>query len=157
MFEHVGEKLLQGYFKQAWQLLKPGGLMLNHGISSTIDLQHNDEANFANRYVFPDGEMVPITTTTRIMEQTGFEIRDLECIREQYTLTSLHWLRRLEAHAAEARTVTSEEVYRIWRLMLAGLAYTCEVGRNSVYQTVLVKPDEHGHANLALTRAGWYR
>jgi cyclopropane-fatty-acyl-phospholipid synthase len=157
MFEHVGEKLLQSYFKQAWQLLKPGGLMLNHGISSTVDLQHNSEANFGNRYVFPDGEMVPITTTLRIMEQTGFEIRDLECIREHYTLTSRHWLRRLEAHAAEARAVTSEEVYRIWQLMLAGLAYTCEIGRNNVYQTLLAKPDEHGHCNLALTRADWYR
>jgi cyclopropane-fatty-acyl-phospholipid synthase len=157
MFEHVGKKLLPSYFKQAWQLLKPGGVMLNHGISSTIDLQSNSGATFANRYVFPDGEMVPITTALCIAEEAGFEIRDLECIREHYTLTSRMWTRNLEAHAAEASAATSEEVYRIWRLLLSGLAYTCEIGRNTVYQALLVKPDEDGHCHLPLTRAGWYQ
>jgi cyclopropane-fatty-acyl-phospholipid synthase len=157
MFEHVGKKQLPSYFKQAWQLLKPGGVMLNHGVSSTTDLQSDTGATFANRYVFPDGEMVPITTALCIAEEVGFEIRDLECIREHYTLTSRLWLRRLEAHAAEASAATSEEIYRIWRLMLTGLAYTCEIGRNTVYQALLAKPDEDGNCHLPLTRAGWYQ
>ena len=157
MLEHVGEKQIPNYFKQAWQLLKPGGVMLNHIISSATYLQSNDDMTFARRYVAPDGEMLPISIPLRIMEQVGFEIRDLECIRGHYVLTNCLWARRLEAHAAEARAVTSEETYRIWRLMLAGWAYTCEIGRNNVYHVLLSKSDEHGRSNLPLTRADWYQ
>jgi cyclopropane-fatty-acyl-phospholipid synthase len=156
MLEHVGEKQIPNYFKQIWQLLKPGGVVLNHIISSATDLQSNDDTTFARRYVAPDGEMLPISIPLRIMEQVGFEIRDLECIREHYVLTNRLWARRLEAHAAEARAVTSEETYRIWRLMLSGWAYTCEIGRNNVYHVLLSKSGEHGRSNLPLTRADWY-
>jgi cyclopropane-fatty-acyl-phospholipid synthase len=158
MLEHVGEKMIPSFFKQTCQLLKPGGLMLNHIISSNRDLQSNSEATFANRYGAPDGEMVPISTTLGIIEQqTGFEIRDVECVREHYTLTGRLWAQRLEAHAAEARAATSEEIYRIWRLLLSGLAYTCEVGRNTAYHVLLAKPDVQGNSHLPLTRADWYQ
>jgi cyclopropane-fatty-acyl-phospholipid synthase len=101
--------------------------------------------------------MVPITTVLCVAEEAGFEIRDLECLREHYTLTSRQWTRNLEAHAAEAIAATSEEVYRTWRVLLSGLAYTCEIGRNTVYQALLVKPNTDGRSHLPLTRTGWYQ
>lgn len=33
MFEHVGESKLPRYFEHAWELLRPGGVFLNHGIA----------------------------------------------------------------------------------------------------------------------------
>jgi cyclopropane-fatty-acyl-phospholipid synthase len=155
MFEHVGEKLLPTYFKQAWQLLCPGGVFLNHGIASESALQAQQGTSFISTYVFPDGELVPISSTLRAAETSGFEVRDVESLREHYTLTLRHWLRRLEAHAEEAHKLTDEVTYRIWRLYIAGSAYSFQIGRNNIYQTLLAKPDR-GESGLPLTREDWY-
>ena len=88
MFEHVGEALLPTYFQQAWHLLRPGGVFLNHGIASntTLPLQHGP--TFSSKYVFPDGELVPISSTLQAAEKCGFEVRDVESLREHYALPS---------------------------------------------------------------------
>ncbi len=155
MFEHVGEKLLPIYFRRALQLLRPGGVFLNHGIASETALQMQQRESFVSTYVFPDGELVPISSTLRAAERSGFEVRDVESLREHYVLTLRHWLQRLEAHADEARKLTSDITYRIWRLYIAGSAYSFQVGRNNIYQALLAK-SEQGESRLPLTRADWY-
>jgi cyclopropane-fatty-acyl-phospholipid synthase len=154
MFEHVGEKLLPEYFRRAWQILTPGGVFLNHGIAR--NLQHPQRGpSFSSEYVFPDGELVAVSTALRAAEETGWEVRDLESLREHYALTLRHWVQRLEQHAAEARQLTDEVTYRIWRLYMAGGAYRFHSGWLNLYQALLVKP-ERGQARLPLTRADWY-
>ncbi len=155
MFEHVGEALLPTYFKQAWQLLRPGGVFLNHGIASDSFDAAQAKASFVNHYVFPDGELLPISSTLRAAETSGFEVRDVESLREHYTLTLRHWVRQLEAHAEEARKLTNDVTYRVWRLYMSGSAYAFETGRNNIYQALLAKP-ERGASGLPLTRADWY-
>ena len=155
MDEHVGEKLLPTYFRQAWHLLRPGGVFLNHGIASDTTLQAQQGTSFVSTYVFPDGELVPVSSTLRAAEVSGFEVRDVESLREHYTLTLRHWLRRLESNADEARRLTSDITYRIWRLYIAGSAYSFQIGRNNIYQALLTKPDE-GESCLPLTRGDWY-
>lgn len=155
MFEHVGQVLLPAYFKQAWHLLRPGGVFLNHGIANNIATQAQRGPTFGHRYVFPDGELVPISTTMHAAEMSGFEVRDVESLREHYTFTLRHWVRRLEEHADEVRHLTSDVTYRIWRLYMSASAYLFQSGRNNIYQTLLVKPD-HGNSGLPLTRADWY-
>ena len=86
---------------------------------------------------------------------SGFEIRDVECIREHYALTLRHWLHGLEAHADEARRLTNEFTYRVFRLYLAASAFGFEIGQPSIYQSVFVKLDD-GRSGLPLTRADWY-
>src|SRR6185437_12571969 len=118
MFEHVGEKLLATYFVDAWQNLRPGGVFLNHGIARSrdeTDGNRKHEPSFATRYVFPDGELVPISTTLRAAETAGFEVRDVESLREHYPLTLRQWVRRLEARAEDARRITDDVKFRIWR------------------------------------------
>ncbi len=155
MFEHVGEALLSTYFQQAWRLLQPGGVFLNHGIASTAAHPAQLESTFNQRYVFPDGELVPINTTLRAAEISGFEVRDVESLREHYALTLRRWVARLEAHAAEARHFTSDVTYRIWRLYMAASIHAFQTGRVNIYQTLLAKPD-HGNSKLPLTRTDWY-
>jgi cyclopropane-fatty-acyl-phospholipid synthase len=155
MFEHVGEKFLPSYFRQAWHMLRPGGVFLNHGIASETALQVQQRESFVSTYVFPDGELVPISSTLRAAEASGFEVRDVESLREHYALTLRHWLRRLESNADEARKLTNDVTYRIWRLYIAGSAYSFQVGRNNIYQALLAKPDG-GDSRLPLTRADWY-
>jgi cyclopropane-fatty-acyl-phospholipid synthase len=106
--------------------------------------------------VFPDGELLPISTSLRAAELSGFEVRDVESLREHYALTLHHWVRRLEARAEEARRITNDATYRIWRLYMAGAAHGFRTGRLNLYQTLLARP-RHGDSGLPLTRENWYR
>ncbi|MFI5087474.1 MAG: class I SAM-dependent methyltransferase [Terriglobales bacterium] len=154
MFEHVGEKLLPEYFRRAWRLLAPGGAFLNHGIAR--NLHHPDRGpSFIAQYVFPDSELVPISTVLRTAEDTGWEVRDLESLREHYAMTLRLWVQRLEQQATKARQVVDEVTYRIWRLYMAGAAHRFRTGWLNLYQALLVKP-ERGNSRLPLTRADWY-
>jgi cyclopropane-fatty-acyl-phospholipid synthase len=155
MFEHVGEELLPEYFRRACGLLRPGGVFLNHGIAYSANYRRRGPS-FTDRYVFPDGELVPISTSLRAAELSGFEVRDVESLREHYALTLHHWVRRLEAHAEEARRITDDTTYRIWRLYMAGAAHGFRSGRLNIYQTLLARP-LHGQSGLPLTREDWYR
>ncbi len=156
MFEHVGEALLPTYFQRAYALLEPGGAFLNHGIANTVADPPVNGPSFSDTYVFPDGELVPISTTARVAEEAGFEVRDVESLREHYALTLRHWVRRLEANHGKALDYVDEPTYRVWRLFMSGSAHGFTVGRLNVYQTLLVKPDKDGHSGLPLTRAAWY-
>jgi cyclopropane-fatty-acyl-phospholipid synthase len=155
MFEHVGEALLPTYFQQAWHLLRPGGIFLNHGIASNATIPIQRGPTFATKYVFPDGELVPISSTLRAAEKSGFEVRDVESLREHYALTLRHWVNRLEAHADEARLLTDDVTYRIWRVYMSGSEYGFQMNRSNIYQTLLAKPDQ-GNSGLPLTRTDWY-
>lgn len=156
MFEHVGEGLLPVYFQQAWALLKPTGVFLNHGIAVHADQEERPGNSFSDTYVFPDGELVPISTTLRIAEETHFKVRDVESLREHYALTLRHWVRRLEARHEEALQFVNEPTYRVWRLFMSGSAYGFATGDLNVYQTLLVKPDTDGASHLPLSRKDWY-
>jgi cyclopropane-fatty-acyl-phospholipid synthase len=156
MFEHVGEALLPTYFDKAWQLLKAGGVFLNHGIASRATDEPVHGPTFSDTYVFPDGELVPIHATLSAAERAGFEVRDVESLREHYALTLRHWVRRLEARRAEALQFVDEATYRVWRLFMSGSAHGFSTGRLNVYQSLLSKPAENGQSGLPLTRTDWY-
>jgi cyclopropane-fatty-acyl-phospholipid synthase len=113
------------------------------------------EGRFAQRYVFPDGELVPVSDANLVAEQAGFEVRDVENLREHYALTLRQWVKRLEARRDVAVALTDDVTYRIWRLYMAGSAYRFETGHLSVNQTVLAKPDQ-GKSHLPLSRADLY-
>jgi cyclopropane-fatty-acyl-phospholipid synthase len=155
MFEHVAEDILPEYFRQAWRLLRPGGVFLNHGISRPVDQPQRRGPSFVQKYVFPDGEIVPIGTALLAGEEAGFEVRDVESLREHYVLTLRNWIRRLEAGHQAAVRAADEVSYRVWRLYMSGSAYGFSAGRLNVHQTLFAKP-ERGRALLPLTRADWY-
>jgi cyclopropane-fatty-acyl-phospholipid synthase len=155
MFEHVGEPRQREYFQAAFLLLRPGGTFLNHGISSNSGISAIPGPSFSDHYIFPDGELLPIGKSLLAAEASGFEVRDVECLREHYVLTLRKWLERLESRREEACGATGERTYRLWRLYLAGATHKFRTGRNSVYQTLLSKPF-HGDSGLPLTREDWY-
>ena len=156
MFEQVGNDLLPTYFARAWDLLMPGGVFLNHGISLGGNFTAPKGRTFLNIYVFPDGELATIHTTLRVAEKAGFEVRDLESLREHYTLTLRHWVRRLEAHHEQALQYVNESSYRVWRLYMSGAAQYFSTGRSNLYQALLLKPDAGGASHLPLSRSDWY-
>jgi cyclopropane-fatty-acyl-phospholipid synthase len=156
MFEHVVEAQLPEYFSRALRLLRPGGAFLNTGIAASATDHREEGPSFIDRYVFPDGELVPLNASLGAAERSGFEVRDVESLREHYALTLHHWVRRLEAHAVEARRIIDETTYRIWRLYMAASADRFRSARLNLYQTLLAKP-LNGKSGMPLTRADWYR
>jgi len=156
MFEHVGENMLPVYFRHALKLLRPGGVFLNHGIAKRPFPKKQIGGEFIDTYVFPDGELLPISTALAAAEHAGFEVRDVESLREHYMLTLRHWVARLEAHHEEALRYVQEPTYRVWRLFMAGSACGFRRGLINVYQALLVRQDEEGASGLPLTRADWY-
>jgi cyclopropane-fatty-acyl-phospholipid synthase len=155
MAEHVGESRIGEYFARAWRVLRPGGVFLNHAIAPNPMHREARGESFVDRYVFPDGELLPISTLLSAAETNGFEVRDVESLREHYALTLRHWVRRLEANHAAAVAATDETTFRVWRIYMAGSAHAFESGRLNVYQTLLVKQD-HGKSYMPLSRADWY-
>jgi cyclopropane-fatty-acyl-phospholipid synthase len=90
-------------------------------------------------------------------EAAGWEVRDVDSLREHYAMTLRHWVRNLEARHAEALREIDEATYRVWRLYMAGSAHGFQVGYLSIYQSLLAKIDGRGRSLAPLTREGWYR
>ena len=153
MVEHIGKHRLASYYGHAMELLGPGGVFLTQGIG-TRDGQPT-LGPFANRYVFPDAEVLPIQDIVRAAEGSGFEVRDVESLREHYALTLNAWSKRLEQHHEEAVRVVGEVTYRVWRAYMAMAGYLFRVGRLSLYHTLCVRAED-GRAGLPLTREDWY-
>jgi len=155
MFEHVGEAMLPEYFRRAFALLRPGGAFLNHGIAFVQSQPKSREPTFFDRYVFPDGELVALSSTLHAAESNGFEVRDVESLREHYEMTLRRWIARLEERHEEARRITDEVTYRVWRLYMALAVHHFATCNTTVFQTLLCKPDG-GASGMPLTRSDWY-
>lgn len=156
MAEHVGLERLPDYFGDVYRVLKPGGLFLNQAIGKGVVARpDNRSGSFIEQYVFPEGDIPPLPIMLKAAESAGFEIRDVENLREHYTLTLRHWLRRLEARHAEALMFVDETTYRAWRLYIAGSAHGFSRGNMAVYQTLLAKLSRGGETKLPLTRSDW--
>jgi cyclopropane-fatty-acyl-phospholipid synthase len=156
MFEHVGIGNLPLYFSIVHRLLKPSGLVLNHGIThAQTGWNRNVSTRFINRYVFPDGELDSISNIQNVMERAWFEIADVEALRPHYALTLRAWAARLEQAHARALEFVSETTYRIWRLYIAACALEFESGGIGIYQ-VLASKRVAGSQKLPLTRRHLY-
>jgi cyclopropane-fatty-acyl-phospholipid synthase len=152
----VPESRFEDYFKLAYAALRPGGQFLHHAISHTPSALQRPGRSFNHRYVFPDHFLATIGQTLSAAETVGFEIRDVESLREHYVLTLQHWLRRFEAAQSELQKLTDEVSCRVFRLYLAGTAYEFQCGRVNLHQTLLIKA-KGGRSGLPLTRRDWYR
>lgn len=154
MFEHVGRKNLPTYFHRIAQLLKPGGLAMNHGITST-DADSGEAAlgggDFIDKYVFPQGELPHISLVLQSMQRGGLEALDAENLRRHYAHTLRHWAQRFEAHAAQVRGLAGEKRYRIWRLYLAGCAHAFAIDQIALFQVICQ------HANQSADHLPWSR
>jgi cyclopropane-fatty-acyl-phospholipid synthase len=155
MFEHVGATHLTEYFTTAWNSLKPGGLFLNRGIARS-HLSPVRKSSFIDRYVFPDGQLVTLAEAISAGEAVGFEVRDVENLREHYELTLRSWVEELQRNSRTILEYVSESTYRTWLLYMAGSAAAFGRGEIGIYQMLLSRLD-HGKSGLPMTREDWYR
>jgi cyclopropane-fatty-acyl-phospholipid synthase len=169
MSEHVGRKALDAYASCMFELVRPGGRLLNHAIGrpgvrdgaparSPLVVRARRSppsrigSTFIRRYVFPDGELHEVGTVVSLLQRHGLEVRHLESLREHYGLTLRRWVANLEAAFDEARDEVGEARARVWRLYMAGSAVGFERHRLEVHQALCVRP-ERGRSHLALRPA----
>ncbi|MEU1556300.1 class I SAM-dependent methyltransferase [Streptomyces scabiei] len=157
MAEHVGADRYLEYARDLYRLVAPGGRLLNHQISRRP--QQDESAysldGFIDAYVFPDGELAPVGTTVTQLERAGFEVRDVESLREHYALTLRAWVARLEAGWARAVALAGPGRARVWRLYMAACALGFESNRLGVNQVLAVRPSEGGASGLPLRARTW--
>jgi cyclopropane-fatty-acyl-phospholipid synthase len=157
MFEHVGRAKLPAYFRAALQALRPGGLFLNHGIAEQTPRRTGGRARgFVDRYVFPDGELVAVADGLAIAERIGFEVRDVENLREHYARTLRAWVANIERNRAAAEGAAGTTAYRVWRLYMAASAVGFESASMGLFQSLLARPTEQGHVEIPSTRRDLY-
>ena len=157
MYEHVGAQQLGTYAATLARLVRPGGLVLNHGISRLWTTTAAGDKSLIQRYVFPDGELQPLPDIVAALHRAGFETRDVESLREHYPLTLRRWLANLDADPDAAIAAAGAERLRVWRLYLSGSALAFEDGDITVFQVLASRRD--GRPGLDLVRgdplAGW--
>lgn len=157
MAEHVGSERYLEYATVLHELLRPGGRLLNHQIARRP--QRDESAyqvdEFIDAYVFPDGELAPLGTTVTLLERAGFEVRDVESLREHYALTLRRWVANLESGWARAVALAGPGRTRVWQLYMAASALAFERNRIGVNQVVAVRTPESGASGLPLRARVW--
>ena len=153
MFEHVGEDHLDEYFGRLHALLRPGGRLLNHGITRPHRPEQRrllpGRPSFIQRYVFPDGELSEVGAVVSALQRADLEARHVESLREHYALTLRAWVRNLQSDRERAVRLVGPGRARVWELYMAGCALAFESGEVSVHQTLAVRP-EAGRSGLPL-------
>jgi cyclopropane-fatty-acyl-phospholipid synthase len=153
MAEHVGADMLGQYTTTLFSLLRDEGRLLNHAISRRPGPAPTfSKTSFIDRYVFPDGELQPLATMVEAIESAGFEVRDVQSLREHYALTLRAWLANLDSAWDQAVAASSPARARIWRLYIAGSALAFRANRIGVNQVLAVKPSSRGRSGIALVR-----
>ena len=155
MSEHIGRKNLRLFFNKVHECLRPGGVYLHHGIHLRPRTPFPAWTAFARKYVFPNGELHSVLAAQDAATRAGFEVRDLENIRESYVHTLEGWVRNLEANHAEVVKLVGEASYRVFRIYMAGATLGFKSGVYGLNQILLSKPDK-GATGLPLSRADWY-
>lgn len=166
MFEYVSHKNLPEYFRQAYCLLKPGCLFLNHCVSpyAGTEVERLDffqkrifgSGTFLQEFIFPDGELIPISEVKVIAEHTGVEVCDVENLCEHYELTPRHWVNRLEEIRKTAVSVSDEATFGKWKLYMSASTFGFESGVINVNQTLLAKMTPEGKSNMPFSWADFY-
>jgi cyclopropane-fatty-acyl-phospholipid synthase len=154
MFEHVGTERTAEYFATLHSLLRDEGRLLNDAISS-VGGSRMGRNSFIGRYVFPDGELVDMGQVVLAMERAGFEVRDVESLREHYSRTLRSWVGNLEANWGAAVDEVGVQRARIWHLYMAASANGFADGGISIHQVLGVKPSSAGSSGMPPTRNSW--
>ena len=145
MLHHIGYTSLSGYFGTIKNLLKPGGLSFQLGVTNNAAKGRYRGPVFAPKYFMPDYDLSPIGEYLKIAEKAGFEIYDVEDLRQHYELTARHWLKRIEDKHNEIAPVTGEVMFRVYRLSMALMAYGFYANMINLYHFVIRNSEGKGN------------
>jgi cyclopropane-fatty-acyl-phospholipid synthase len=118
MFEHVGLRYYQTFFKKCHQLLAPDGVMLLHTIGFFDGPW--DPNPWIDKYIFPGGHLPALSQIVTAIERSGLIVTDVECLRLHYAKTLVEWRRRFMTRRDEVLDLYDERFFRMWEFYLAG-------------------------------------
>jgi cyclopropane-fatty-acyl-phospholipid synthase len=154
-FENTHPGRLLEYFQRTFSFLMPGGVFLTI-TSAILPEGRNSPLAEPEQHILHGAELPSLDTLLGQAESTGFEVRDVENLREHYALTLTHWLRNLERNAERGRQIAGDTIYYAWRTHMAESVHAVRAGRAGFYQVLLSKP-KRGSSGFPLTRRDWYR
>lgn len=146
MIEHVGAPHLGEYFAKTFDLLADDGIMLTHTIGRTNGPGTTDK--WTRKYIFPGGYIPSLSELIRAMEQTRWEVGDVEYLRYHYAYTIAEWYRRTTLHEAEMTALYDARLFRMWQFYLAGAEQSFRSGENVNFHILSAKQ----RSTLPMTR-----
>jgi cyclopropane-fatty-acyl-phospholipid synthase len=152
--EHIGVRNYPSYFAFLHNRLRPGGRLLNHCITRPDNRHRARAGGFIDRYVFPDGELTGSGTVVSAMQDTGFEVRHEENLREHYARTCAAWCANIVEHWDACVAEVGEATAKVWGLYLAGSRLGFERNQIQLHQVLGVRLGADGRADFPL-RPDW--
>jgi cyclopropane-fatty-acyl-phospholipid synthase len=162
MFEHVGLDNHDLHFAHIRKLLRPRGLYIHQASTrwATPDITKFREPTryqkVVTRFIFPGGELDYIGLSTTNLERHGFEIHDIEGLREHFHLTLERWTQRLYENREAAIKEIGLAKTRLWLLYLSLFASSFERSTMGVFQTLASKR-QIGPSGLPLARRDLFK
>ena len=137
MFEHVGRKFYNKFFKQIDNLLDKDGVSLIHTIGSVNPPR--DPHPWITKYIFPGGYTPSLSEVTTPIEKAGLIVSDIEVLRLHYAHTLRHWKENCIKNKEKIISMFDERFFRMWEFYLAGCEMAFKWGDQVVYQFQLTK------------------
>ncbi|SKB28692.1 SAM-dependent methyltransferase [Sphingopyxis flava] len=132
MFEHVGARNFETFFRAAANLMTANGVMLLHTIGRFGKPGATDA--FTRKYIFPGGYIPSLSETLAASEKSRLIVTDVETLRLHYALTLREWYARTLAHEEEIVRMMGDRFFRMWTFYLAGATSAFESGGMGNYQ-----------------------
>jgi cyclopropane-fatty-acyl-phospholipid synthase len=141
MVEHVGDAQIDVYMAKLFELLRPGGKLLNHGIAKLAFGDDEEAGPFSERYVFPDGDPLQLSRIQLAVERAGLFTEHVEGFFDDYAKTIRFWTENFDARYDEAIRLVGAERARVWRVYLRAARHGFETGFEAVYQVLCHRPE----------------
>lgn len=145
VLEHFGAAQFPVYYRKCFELLRPHGKLLVQQITLSGERDTTTAPGFMEKYIFPDGELAPLSQTLLAAERAGLEVRSVEGFREDYGRTLGAWLENALRHREEIVAATDEANFRVMQLFYSGARYGFVTNVYNVYQMLFAKPDADGN------------
>ena len=137
MFEHVGRKFYNTFFKSMNKLLKENGIFLLHTIG-VVD-KPTPANRFINKYIFPGGICPSLSQIINPIEKTGLIVSDIETLIRHYDKTLESWLERFIDKKKEIKDLFDEKFIKMWEFYMASCAAAFRYRDLVVFQLQIVK------------------
>ena len=137
MFEHVGRKFYQKFFKKIEKILNYEGISLIHTIGSVNP--PGDPHPWITRYIFPGGYTPSLSEVIKPIEKAGLIVSDIEVLKLHYSHTLKHWKENCIQNKEEITKMFDKKFFRMWEFYLTGCEAAFKWGDQVVYQFQLTK------------------
>jgi len=134
MFEHVGYKNYDTFFRVVNSCLKDNGLFLLHTIGNNASVTRND--SWLERYIFPNS-MIPSAKQICTAIEGVFVLEDWHNFGADYDKTLMHWFRNFHENWDAIKNEYDERFYRMWKYYLLSCAGSFRARKNQLWQIVL--------------------